>query len=239
MAKSGKRYYAVVRGRRPGIYTSWEGPSGARDQVQGFAGAVFKGFSSRSEAEQFFGSAPVQERHTRPFGRKPEHRHKPPQGDEIHIYTDGGCIDNPGPGGWAAVILEGDTRTEISGGYRFTTNNRMELQACIQAMKSLTKGAKAEIFTDSQYVANAVEKGWALGWRSRNWMRDKTHRAENADLWAELLGLLESHEVSFHWVRGHAGNPENERCDELARMAAMGRDLIVDEVYESSRRTRG
>lgn len=236
MTKSGKRYYAVVRGRRPGIYTSWEGPSGAQAQVKGFAGAVFKGFASLPEAEHFLRAAPTQGHHTKAIKRESPHHHEPLQGDEIRVYTDGGCIDNPGPGGWAAVILDGETRREISGGYRLTTNNRMELQACIQALKSLRRGAKATLFTDSQYVANAVEKGWALRWRSRNWMRDRTHRAENADLWAELLGLLEDHEVSFHWIRGHAGNAENERCDALARMATAGRDLLVDEVYETSRR---
>jgi ribonuclease HI len=152
----------------------------------------------------------------------------------IHIYTDWGCIDNPGPGGFGAVIIEGDKRIEISGGYRLTTNNRMELKACIQALSTLKKSSQTVIFTDSQYVANAITKGWAVKWRSRNWMRDKTHKAINSDLWAELLKLLERHDVVFRWVRGHAGNPENERCDVLAGMAAQRTDLAPDTGYENA-----
>ena len=239
MTKAGKRYYAVVKGRKPGIYTTWNGPSGAQVQVKGFPGAVFKGFASRPEAEQYFREPPAPERRNRSLSQEPSRHERQLKDDEIHVYTDGGCINNPGPGGWAAVILKRNQREEISGGYRLTTNNRMELQACIQALRMLPKGSTATFFTDSQYVVNAVEKGWARGWRSRNWMRDKTHRAENADLWAELLGLLEDHRVSFQWVRGHAGNPENERCDELARSAATGRDLIVDEAYESLQGIQG
>lgn len=228
-----KRYYAVARGRKPGIYTAWSGPDGAQAQVTGFADAVFKGFPTYQDARRFLETALTPGQRTTPNRRKPVEQEIPPSpGKGTHIYTDGGCINNPGPGGWAAVILNGENRTEISGGYRLTTNNRMELQACIQALRCLGGGAKADLFTDSQYVAKAVENGWALRWRSRNWMRDKTHRAENADLWGELLDLLEDREVSFHWVRGHAGNQENERCDKLARRAALGGKLMTDEEYE-------
>lgn len=231
-----RRYYAVARGRRPGIYTAWEGPSGAKAQVKGFAGAVFKGFSSLQDAEHFLGNPPVPAGRGRPVTPKPSRVPGQLKGEGIHLYTDGGCIDNPGPGGWAAVIVDGDARTEISGGYRFTTNNRMELRACIEGLKSIREGGRVTLFTDSQYVANAVEKGWAKKWRSQNWMRDRTHRAENADLWAELLDLLGPLEVSFRWIRGHSGIPENERCDELARAAASGEGLLVDAVYERSRK---
>ncbi len=152
----------------------------------------------------------------------------------IHIYTDGGCLDNPGPGGYGAVIMEGDRRIELSGGYRLTTNNRMEIMACIKAIGTLKKNSQAVLFTDSKYVANAIEKGWALKWRSKNWMRDKNNRAVNSDLWAEMLMLLEHHDVVFRWVRGHAGNPENERCDVLAKKAAQGKDLEADSGYEKA-----
>ncbi len=132
------------------------------------------------------------------------------------------------------VIIDGRKRTELSGGYRLTTNNRMELTAVIMALRSLKKKSRVAITTDSQYVVNGIEKGWALRWRSRNWMRDKSHRAENSDLWAELLNLLEKHEVSFQWVRGHSGHPENERCDALAKSSSRLPDLPSDTVYEQA-----
>jgi ribonuclease HI len=232
-----KRFYAVVRGKRPGIYRTWDGPAGAQAQVKGFPGALFKGFTTLSEAQHFLATASTPDHRPPPEGRttpKPA-RPTPSTRGDIQVYTDGGCINNPGPGGWAAVVLDGGNRMEMSGGYRLTTNNRMELQACIQALRSIRKKVKIDVVTDSQYVANAVQKGWALRWRSRNWMRDRMHRAENSDLWAELLELLDHRDVTFHWVRGHAGNQENERCDELARRAALGMDLVPDEGYEKSR----
>ena len=238
MTTRARRYYAVASGRRPGIYTEWAGPTGAQVQVTGFPGAVFKGFASLSEAERFLASDRTGIRPPASAGRRKPREVLPLRNGLIHIYTDGGCLRNPGPGGWAAVILDGDTRTEISGGYRLTTNNRMELQACIQALKTLGTGTEAVLFTDSQYVVNAVEKGWARRWRSQRWMRDRTHKAENADLWTELLGLIDDREVTFRWVRGHAGNPENERCDELAGRAALGRDLAVDGPYENAQKER-
>jgi ribonuclease HI len=233
-----KRFYAVVQGRRPGIYTEWDGPAGARVQVSGYTGAVYKGFSSLEEARRFMGTAQTPLQKTGQAAASVNRDSAPvPDENSIHVYTDGGCMNNPGPGGWAAVIIDRTGRRELSGGVRHTTNNRMELMACIMALKALEKGSTISLFTDSQYVANAVEKGWARRWRSRNWMRDKSHRAENPDLWAELLDLVEERRVRFHWVRGHAGNRENERCDELARAAAQRRDLPGDPGYE--RQLRG
>ncbi len=233
--KRSKRYYAVARGRRPGLYTSWDGPDGAKRQVLGFPGALYKGFSSREDAMRFLenppvgGQVPAGPRAAAPD--RPEDSPRPEAG--VVVYTDGGCIDNPGPGGWAAVILRGDERTEMSGGFRLTTNNRMELTACIQGLRSLgPEDEDAVVFTDSRYLVDAVEKGWARRWRSRGWMRDRAHRALNEDLWEELLCLLDRRRVVFRWVRGHAGDPENERCDELAREAARRRDLPADAVYE-------
>ncbi|MGO9147896.1 MAG: ribonuclease HI [Desulfomonilia bacterium] len=234
MSQGKKRFYAVVRGRTPGIYTLWFGPGGAEEQIRGFTGALYRGFTTMPEAQDFMlyprytpASKPTARHH-----EETEESTRDVQNRPIHIYTDGGCIENPGPGGYGVVIIEEDKRSELSGGYRLTTNNRMELMACIQALRALKQRSNAVLFTDSQYVANAIRKGWALKWRSRNWMRDKTHRAVNSDLWAELLGLIERHDMVFCWVRGHAGNPENERCDVLAKKAARGTDLAPDPGFE-------
>jgi ribonuclease HI len=153
---------------------------------------------------------------------------------EVTVYTDGGCIDNPGPGGFGAVLIYGKHRKELSGGYRLTTNNRMELLAVIRALEALKIRCRVTVYSDSQYVVNGLEKGWAARWRANDWWRNKEERAQNPDLWDRLLRLYEFHEVRFRWVRGHAGNTENERCDELARAAARGPNLAVDSVYEGN-----
>jgi ribonuclease HI len=232
-----KRFYSVAKGRTPGIYTRWFGPGGAQEQVMGFAGALYRGFATMEEAREFL-NHPRQPQRKSPLPRQERGDGTAPEGTErpVHVYTDGGCFDNPGPGGYGVVIIEGGSRREISGGYRLTTNNRMELMACIVALRSLRPGSHAVLHTDSRYVADAVEKGWAVRWRSRNWMRDKGHMALNSDLWADLLGALEGHDVVFKWVRGHAGNPENERCDVLAKKAAQGTELQDDPGYENARR---
>jgi ribonuclease HI len=148
----------------------------------------------------------------------------------VTIYTDGGCLGNPGPGGYGVVLIYAEKRREISGGFRLTTNNRMELTAAIVGLETLKRRCKVAIHTDSQYLANGIQKGWAINWRRNNWIRDGKD-VPNADLWARLLDLCDAHEVSFVWVRGHAGNKENERCDELAVAAASGPDLPPDEGY--------
>ncbi|HYK88119.1 MAG TPA: ribonuclease HI [Acidobacteriota bacterium] len=157
----------------------------------------------------------------------------------VTIYTDGGCIDNPGPGGFGVVLIYGKHRREISGGFRLTTNNRMELLAVITGLEALKARCRATVYSDSQYVVNAIEKGWAKRWRAKNWRRNKEEKALNPDLWERLLRLCEFHEVKFKWVRGHAGNRENERCDELARQAASRSNLPIDVVYEDSNSWRG
>jgi len=236
VTKKKKRYYAVLRGRTPGIYTQWYGPTGALVQVEGYKDALYKGFDTLEEARRFLSSPGGRSSSSRPkhkAGRVLVDAHAEKGG--VVVFTDGGCIENPGPGGWAAIIVRDGMCKEISGGFRLTTNNRMELYACIQALKETARDqGGVTIYTDSQYLVSAVEKGWARKWRSNGWMRDKAHRALNADLWSELLELLEGRKVSFRWVRGHAGQPENERCDELARRAARGDDLKVDEEYEKS-----
>ncbi len=151
---------------------------------------------------------------------------------EVTIFTDGGCIDNPGPGGYGVILLHKGHRKELSGGLRRTTNNRMEILAAIKGLEALRSRCRVTIHSDSQYLVNAVEQGWAKRWQANGWWRNRQERAINPDLWERLLTLLDKHEVRFEWVRGHAGHPENERADELARTAALGKHLAVDEMYE-------
>ena len=137
---------------------------------------------------------------------------------QIKLYTDGACSGNPGPGGWGAVLLFGAHKKELSGGQRETTNNRMELLGVIRGLEALNEPCQVDLYTDSQYIVNAVEKRWVYKWKANNWMRDKKEPAKNPDLWQELLALLETHKVKFHWVKGHSDNVYNNRCDELAVM---------------------
>jgi ribonuclease HI len=131
------------------------------------------------------------------------------------------------------VILDGAKRRELSGGYRLTTNNRMELTACIMALKQFDGPVSVVMHCDSKYVVDGIMKGWAAGWRSRGWMRTKSEKAKNADLWAELLTLCERHQVAFRWVKGHAGVEENERCDFLVNQEQAKSGLPVDKGYET------
>jgi ribonuclease HI len=147
---------------------------------------------------------------------------------EVTIYTDGACSGNPGPGGYGVVLLYQGHRKELSAGFRETTNNRMEILAVISGLESLKEKCKVTLYTDSQYVVNAIEKNWAKKWRANGWMRNKKEPALNADLWARLLKLCEVHELKFVWVRGHAGNRENERCDRLAVDAVKQSNLPLD-----------
>ena len=150
---------------------------------------------------------------------------------EIQLYADGACQGNPGPGGYGVVLLFGEHRKELSGGYRKTTNNRMELTAVIKGLEVLKEKCKVKLYSDSKYVVDALSNGWAAKWRANGWRRNKREHAINPDLWGRLLELCEAHEVTFHWVRGHSGNPENERCDQLATEAATQPDLPADEPY--------
>ncbi len=134
---------------------------------------------------------------------------------QVTIYTDGACSGNPGPGGWGAVLMYGDNKKELSGGHPDTTNNRMELLGVITALSVLKEPCKVELYTDSQYIVNAINEGWVAGWQRRGWRR-KDGPVKNLDLWKELLPLLETHVVTFNWVKGHAENEYNNRCDELA-----------------------
>ncbi len=240
MADKKKHFYVVLKGRRPGIYSQWSGAGGAEEQIKGYLGAVYRGFATREEADYYLrtggevmpappplmeagSNTPAPVEPLAPVNYQPEL-----SAGRVVIFTDGASTGNPGPGGYGVVLLFGDSRKELSAGFRCTTNNRMELLAVIAALRALKRPAPVVLYSDSSYVVNAVNKGWARRWRARGWMRDDTNRTENADLWAQLLDLLGQMEVEFRWVRGHADTPENERCDRLAVQAAHQKDLPAD-----------
>ena len=134
----------------------------------------------------------------------------------VTLYTDGACSGNPGPGGWAAILEFNGTQKAISGGENPTTNNRMELTAVIEGLRALKKPCIVELYSDSKYVIDALEKGWAVSWKSRGWKKADKKPALNPDLWESLLALTQAHTLHYHWVKGHADNPKNNRCDEMA-----------------------
>ncbi len=138
----------------------------------------------------------------------------------VELYTDGACSGNPGPGGWGAILrfrtADKVYEKELSGGADETTNNRMELTAFLAGLQQLNQPCEIDLYSDSQYVINALEKGWAKGWRARGWKKADKSPALNADLWAVALAESEKHQIHYHWLKGHAGHPENERCDRMA-----------------------
>ncbi len=227
-----KKFYAIAVGHKPGIYEAW--PL-AQAQVHGYPGAVFKGFASREEARAWLASPT----YTAKAGTGPKKSPTPPAHDdtspkdgEVTIYTDGGARYNPGPGGYGVIQVYQGVRTELSGGYRLTTNNRMELMGCIVALRELVpRDRPVTLYSDSSYVVNGIAKGWAKGWRKRGWLKADKQPAINPDLWGELLDLVDGLNITFKWVKGHAGHPMNERCDELAVAAARQEDLPVDPGY--------
>jgi ribonuclease HI len=236
-----KKFYAVAVGRQPGIYTQWFGEAGAQIQVVGFQGARYKGFQTREEARDFI--------RDRCSGEKSRVKHsgqsktrptatstvKPDVSlaDRTIIYTDGSSLGNPGPGGYGAVISSPEGNLELSGGFRKTTNNRMELLACIVGLEQIETPSAVALYSDSRYVVDGITKGWARRWRQNNWSKGSGGKALNIDLWERLLSLCDRHDVHFVWVKGHAGNPGNERCDQLATQAANRPDLPADDGYET------
>lgn len=150
----------------------------------------------------------------------------------VIMYSDGACIGNPGPGGYGVVLLYKGHRKELSGGFRLTTNNRMEIMAAIIGLHALRTRCAVEVITDSQLLINTMTKGWARAWRRNDWKKRNKEKVLNADLWAQLLQLCDYHRVSFLWTQSHAGDPENERCDKLAREAAQQEGLPSDSAYE-------
>ncbi len=167
----------------------------------------------------------------------PARRHHPAARKEtvsacdVTIYTDGSSLGNPGPGGWAAILLWGDKRMEISKGYVETTNNRMEIRGVIHALEQLTRPCTVNVHTDSRYVCDAVAKKWIASWLRNGWLTSAKKPVKNRDLWERLLPLLKLHQVHFHWIKAPDGPPENERCDELAKAAAKSQARKADEGY--------
>ena len=139
---------------------------------------------------------------------------------KVEIFTDGACSGNPGPGGWGALLRYNGHEKELWGGEVNTTNNRMEMTAVIEALKALKEPCDVTLTSDSQYVCNAITKGWAKKWQKNNWIKSDKSKAKNTELWEELLALIDKHHIKIIWVKGHAGHPENERCDALARKGA-------------------
>ena len=238
-----KKFYAVVKGRKPGIYSEWFGEAGAEAQIRGFNGALYRGFTSRQDAEAFLESGgvfvpPAFSDDAQSAEAAPDYQAELLAG-RVVIFTDGASSGNPGPGGYGVVLLFGNQRRELSAGFRCTTNNRMEILACIAGLEVLKRKSKVTLYSDSRYVVHSIQLGWARRWRSHNWMRapdshGEVHSAENVDLWKRLLELLDSHEVTCYWVKGHASHAENERCDRLAVTAARADNLPEDPGFEAA-----
>ncbi|MDY6267547.1 MAG: ribonuclease HI [Selenomonadaceae bacterium] len=230
-----KKVYAVARGRAVGIFTSW---SECEKQVKGFAGARFQSFTDVRAALAWLNgnpkpatpkASPSKKTKKTATYRKPRTSLPSPSPAlatdpaDYTIFTDGSCLRNPnGPGGWAIVAKNMATGqvTERSAGEPSTTNNRMELTAAIEALRLAPEGTRVALYTDSQYLKNGITK-WVAGWKRRGWRKADGQPVLNQDLWMELDRLYGAHTVSFHWVKGHAGNLLNERCDQLAKRAAM------------------
>ncbi|MCL0043024.1 ribonuclease HI [Dehalococcoidia bacterium] len=154
--------------------------------------------------------------------------------NSVKIHTDGSSLGNPGPGGYGVLVQYADRETELSGGFSRTTNNRMEIIAVIKGLETLDQGSNVSVYSDSKYVVDAINNGWARRWKANSWKRNKKGEpALNPDLWDRLLQLIGQHNVDFNWVRGHSGNIENERADKLAVTAAAGKNLPPDAGYQT------
>ena len=227
-----KKYYAIASGRTPGIYDNWPA---AQAQVTGYPGAKFKGFPTRAAAAAWMKNptySQVAKKTRRQAG--PAIADTSPKTGEVTIYTDGGARYNPGPGGYGIVQIYNGECKELSGGYKLTTNNRMELMGCIVALRQLEHRDKpVTLYSDSSYVVNGIVKGWAKSWQQRGWIKSDKKPAVNPDLWAELLDLVKDLNITFKWVKGHAGNAMNERCDALAVASARQAGLPADTGYGS------
>ena len=151
---------------------------------------------------------------------------------KVTIYTDGSSRGNPGPGGFGTILISGRHRKEISGGFAKTTNNRMELLAAIAGLEVLKTESEVTLYSDSKYVVDAINKNWLAGWKKRGWIKSDKQPVKNIDLWKRIDAATARHQVTWEWVKGHAGNPNNERCDELATTAADGSDLPPDPGFE-------
>ena len=227
-----KKYYAVAVGRRCGIFIDW--PT-AEAQVKGFAGARYKSFSSEADAKAWLLHPVYQKKLPGSEVRFPGQTRPQQRPGAIIVFTDGGCIDNPGPGGYGIIIEENGERQEMSGGFKLTTNNRMEMMAALVALEKLReRWAPIDLYSDSSYLVNGITKGWARKWRNNGWCKADGGAVLNVDLWRRLLALTDDLDVQFHWLKGHAGNEGNERCDKLAVAAARQLELPMDKGYQGT-----
>lgn len=228
MAK--KKFYAVAVGRQAGIFTDW---TAAEKQVKGFAGARYKSFFSKADAEKWLQDPVYSKKKPSPDRAAQKDVDPDKNGADIVIYTDGGCSNNPGPGGYGAVIVVAGRQVELSGGYRLTTNNRMEMMAAIVALRRFeTSTESIQLYSDSSYLVNGIKKGWVEKWQRNGWKKSDGRDVINIDLWQELIRLTAKGNVRFQWVKGHAGNTLNELCDRLAVASSRKEDLPVDYGYE-------
>ena len=206
------KFYAVKNGRKNNIVVNtW---NECKELVDGYKGAIFKSFKNENDAWDYLGCVKSDNIIT-------DKANGLPLNNMVTCYADGACSGNGkangGAGGWGVVIIENGQRTELSGGSSDTTNNRMELQGCIEALKFVKVPSEITLISDSQYVINGINKGWAKNWKRNGWMKSDGSKAKNPELWDELLNLISFHKsVTFQWVKGHASNPENNRCDRLA-----------------------
>ncbi len=241
MTAKAKKIYAVFQGHHPGLFTSWDEAS---EQVKGFKGAKYKSFPDQTAAIAWLrecvvaAKEPVAE-HLIDLIKdhivKAEHASRSQQSNsngKIIIHTDGGASPNPGVGGYGIVLQRGAKRKELFAGYKLTTNNRMEMMGVIVALRALNEPSDVILHTDSKYVVDSITKRWVYGWMKRGWKKSDGQRPENVDLWKQLLPLVKEHKVDFRWVKGHAGNAENERCDALVGEARKSKNLLVDIGYK-------
>ncbi len=222
MSKQKKQCYVVIKGHNPGIYANWFGEGGAAEQVVGFDNAIFKGFYTREEALNWLKTFPPETlAHLAPnlLSCLEKQVHTGPTLSEtiadmlttgkVVMFTDGSVNPDSGVGGYGVILKYKDQIKELSGAFRKTTNNRMELMACIEGLRVLKKKSQVVIFSDSQYVVNSISKGWAKKWQAQGWRKNKKEFVENSDLWAQLLDLCDQHSVEFYWIRGHNSIKEN------------------------------
>lgn len=240
--KQKKQYYVVVKGRAPGLYKSWFGDDGAEKQIAGYPQALYKGFFTLEQATAWLRELGAEKLRTYAPNLLLYLENAPAKSSDdpvqtlldqgkVVIYTDGSALGNPGKGGYGAVIRAGKQVTELSAGYFETTNNRMELMACIVALKSLKARSDVVIFSDSKYIVDAINKGSAERWRANRWLKRDRKTIANVDLWKKLLGLTDQHKVEFRWIKGHFIDKNNERCDQLAKNAAQSKNLKHDLGY--------
>lgn len=242
--KRKKQYYVVVKGRAPGVYKSWFGDDGAEKQIAGYPQALYKGFYTMEQATAWLRELGAEKlRAYAPnlllyLENAPAEKDDPVQAlldaGKVVIYTDGSSFGNPGKGGYGAVMRQGTQRKELSAGYFETTNNRMELMACIAALQELKQRSDVVLFSDSKYIVDAINKGTAERWRANRWLKSDRKTIANIDLWKKLLGLIDHHKVAFRWVKGHFTDENNERCDQLAKNAAQANHLKHDLGYAAN-----